>query len=91
MRYERECDPELITAIHGIVYEIRRLKAGVKEFYQKGTAPQDYLRTRLKKLYRDPAQLRSTAVYCKEFSSMDNLPVFGENCIREMKRNLPLM
>jgi hypothetical protein len=27
MRYERECDPELRTAIHGIVYEIRRLKA----------------------------------------------------------------
>jgi hypothetical protein len=89
MRYERECDPELITAIHGIVYEIWRLKAGVKEFYQNGTAPPDCLRTRLKKLYRNLAQFRSTAVYCKEFSSMDNLPVLGENCIREMKRNLP--
>ena len=89
LRYEKECDPELIAAIHGIIYEIWRLKSKVKEFYQKGTVPPDRIRTRLKQLYRNLAEFRSVAVYYKEFSSIENLLVLGENYIREQKRNLP--
>jgi hypothetical protein len=89
MRYEKECDPELIAAIHGVIYEIWRLKSKVRESCQNGNNPPDYLRSRLRQLYRNLAELRSIAVYYKEFSSIENLLVLGENYIREQKRNLP--
>lgn len=89
MRYEKECDPELIAAIHGIIYEIWRIKDKIKESYQKGNNPPAYLRTRLKSLYKSLAEFRSVAVYYKEFSSIENLLVLGENYIKDQKRNLP--
>jgi hypothetical protein len=89
LRYEKECDSELITTIHGIIYEIWRLKSKVREFYQKGNNPPDHIRIRLKQMYRNLAEFRSIAVYYKEFSSIENLLVLGENYIREQKRNLP--
>jgi hypothetical protein len=85
LRYEKECDPDLIAGIHGIIYEIWRIKAGI----QKESNPPAYLKSRLRKLYKDLAEFRSVAVYYKEFSSIENLLVLGENYIKQMKRDLP--
>jgi hypothetical protein len=89
LRYEKECDRELIAAIHGIIYEIWRLKTKITETSRAGNIPPGYLHKRLKQLYQSLAELRSAAVYYKEFSSIENLLVLGENYIREQKRNLP--
>ncbi|MDR1369884.1 MAG: hypothetical protein LBJ72_07135 [Dysgonamonadaceae bacterium] len=89
LRYEIECDPELIACIHGIVYEIWRIKTNINDSLQKGSNPPAYLKSRLKNLYKDLAELRSVAVYYREYSSIENLLVIGENYIRDMKRILP--
>ncbi|MDR2913420.1 MAG: hypothetical protein LBV74_01060 [Tannerella sp.] len=89
MRYEKECDPELIAAIHGIIYEIWRVKTRITNDLKQGTNPPEYLHTHLKQLYKRLAEFRSVAVYYKEFSSIENLLVLGESYIREQKRNLP--
>jgi hypothetical protein len=89
MRYEKECDSELIAGIHGIIYEIWHIKAKIKEHHQNGSNPPAYLETHLKSLYKSLAEFRSIAVYYKEFSSIENLLVLGENYIKDQKRNLP--
>jgi hypothetical protein len=89
LRYEKECDKDLIAAIHGIIYEIWRIKARIAKDRAAGVASPDYLTSQLRTLYRRLAEFRSIAVYYKEFSSIENLLVLGENYIREQKRNLP--
>lgn len=89
LRYEKECDPELIAGIQGVVHEIWRLKAKIRDYFLRGSDPPTYLKSHLRKLYKDLAELRSVAVYYKEFSSIENLLVLGENYIKQMKRDLP--
>ncbi|GAP73073.1 hypothetical protein SAMD00024442_6_28 [Candidatus Symbiothrix dinenymphae] len=91
LKYEKECDPELIATIQGIIFEIWRIKDRIKNDIAAAKTPPAYLRNTLKKLYKDLAELRSIAVYYKEFSSIDNLLVLGENYIKQMKRDLPPM
>ncbi|MDR1981338.1 MAG: hypothetical protein LBQ39_06955 [Tannerellaceae bacterium] len=89
LKYEKECDPELIATIQGIIFEIWKIKDRVKQLNAQGETPPAYLQSRLRKLYKDLAAFRSIAVYYKEFSSIENLLVLGENYIKQMKRDLP--
>ena len=89
LNYEKKCDPELIETIQGIVFEIWKTKSRIKESFEKQTQPPAYLRLYLKKLYKSLSEFRSVAVYYKEFSSIENLLVLGENYIKQMKRDLP--
>ncbi|MDR0685959.1 MAG: hypothetical protein LBF79_00650 [Dysgonamonadaceae bacterium] len=89
LKYEKECDPELIAAIHGLIYEIWQIKNRIRNDIKQGITPPGYLSTQLKTYYKRLAEFRSIAVYYKEFSSIENLLVLGENYIREQKRNLP--
>ena len=47
-----------------------------------------YLRNHLRRLDRALNQMRSVAVYYKEYSSIENLQLLGENYIKQMKRDL---
>ena len=89
LNYEKKCDPELIETMQGIVFEIWKIKSRIKESFEKQTQPPAYLRSYLKKLYKSLSEFRSVAVYYKEFSSIENLLVLGENYIKQMKRDLP--
>lgn len=89
LKYEKECDPELIKVIQGVIYEIWRTKERILTLNKEGKTVPAYLPSYLRKLYKDLAELRSVAVYYREFSSIDNLLVLGENYIKQMKRDLP--
>ena len=50
--------------------------------------PPDHLIKQIRTLDRQINQLRSVATYYKEYSSIENLELLGENYIRQMKRDL---
>ena len=88
LHYREKMDVELIDTIKATVYEIWRLKERVRSLRAKGEEVPDYLRTHLRRLDRDLNKMRSVAVYYKEYSSIENLQLLGENYIKQMKRDL---
>lgn len=88
LHYRDKMDPELIATIEGTVYEIWRTKERIRKLSAKGQPVPDYLKGYLRRLDRNLNQMRSVAVYYKEYSSIENLQLLGENYIKQMKRDL---
>lgn len=88
LHYRDEMDQELIEVIEGTIYEIWKIKKRIREMRQKGISPPPYLRGYLRNMDRTLNKLRSQAVYYKEYSSIENLALLGEDYIRKMKRDL---
>ena len=88
LHYKEKMDPELIAAIEALILRIYELKQRVRECRAKGVEPPAYCQSRIRKLDRQLNQLRSVAVYYKEYSSIENLQLLGENYIKQMKRDL---
>lgn len=88
LHYRDKMDPELIATIEGTVYEIWKTKERVRTLSAKGQPVPDYLKGYLRRLDRNLNQMRSVAVYYKEYSSIENLQLLGENYIKQMKRDL---
>lgn len=84
-RYRQECDEELVTVIHSLVLEewdiMRRIK-----MRGEPTAPE---KSELKKIRLYLAQLRSKTLLYREYSTIWNLQVLGEEYVKRMKRDLP--
>ena len=89
LNYKDKCDPELIETIQGLVYHIWGVKNKIQEQLKRGETPKPYLKDYLRVQYRDLARLASTAVFYKEYSSLENMQLLGEDYIRQMKRDLP--
>ena len=88
LHYRDKMDPELIKTIEATVYEIWRIKERIRSLNAKGAAVPDYLKGYLRRLDRDLNKMRSVAVYYREYSSIENLQLLGENYIKQMKRDL---
>lgn len=88
LHYKEKMDEELIDTIKGIVYEIWHAKERVRKFKSEGKEVPSYLKKYIRCLDRDLNRLRSVAVYYKEYSSIENLQLLGENYIKQMKRDL---
>lgn len=88
LHYREKMDPELIATIEATVYEIWRTKERVKELNAKGKEVPAHLKGYLRRLDRNLNKMRSVAVYYKEYSSIENLQLLGENYIKQMKRDL---
>ncbi len=88
LHYREKMDSELIATIEGTVYEIWRIKERIRAMRSKGEPIPDYLKGKLRKLDRQLNQMRSVAVYYREYSSIENLQLLGENYIKQMKRDL---
>lgn len=88
LHYREKMDVELIKGIEATVYEIWRQKQRIKEMKRKGQKVPEYLRKELRRLDADLNKMRSVAVYYKEYSSIENIQLLGENYIRQMKRDL---
>ncbi len=88
LHYKEKMDPELIAAIEALILRIYELKERVRDCRAKGMEPPTYCQSRIRKLDRQLNQLRSVAVYYKEYSSIENLQLLGENYIKQMKRDL---
>lgn len=88
LNYKNQMDEELIDTICGTVYEIWKVKQRILEATKSGKQPASYLKSYLIRLDRALNQFRSVAVYYKEYSSIENLQLLGENYIKQMKRDL---
>ena len=88
LHYEEKMDTELIDTIEATVYEIWKVKERIRTDRLEGRRPPDYLRKHLRHLDRQLNQMRSVAVYYKEYSSIENLQLLGETYIKQMKRDL---
>lgn len=86
--YREKMNPELIDTIKGIIYEIWKTKERIRELKRSSKPIPQYLRGYLRRLDTSLNKLRSVAVYYKEYSSIENLQLLGENYIRQMKRDL---
>lgn len=88
LHYKEKMDVELIETIKGLIYEIWQAKQKVKAYLERGEKPPHQLKYSIRKLDKELNQLRSVAVYYKEYSSIENLQLLGENYIKQMKRDL---
>lgn len=88
LHYEEKMDKELIATIEGTVYEIWRTKERIRKLNAKGVAVPPYLKSYLRRLDTNLNKMRSVAIYYKEYSSIENLQLLGENYIKQMKRDL---
>lgn len=88
LHYRDKMDPELIKTIEATVYEIWRTKERIRALNAKGEPVRPYLKGYLRRLDRDLNKMRSVAVYYREYSSIENLQLLGENYIKQMKRDL---
>lgn len=88
LEYEKKMDPQVIEAIEAGVYEIWRLKQKILEMRKAGVEPPAYLRNHLRRLDANINRLRSVATYYREYSSVENIELLGEQYLRDMKRDL---
>lgn len=88
LEYEKDMKPEIIKAIEAGVYEQWRLKQKILEMRAKGVEPPAYLRGHLRRLDQNINRLRSVATYYREYSSVENVQLLGEQYLRDMKRDL---
>lgn len=88
LHYKEKMDTQVIEAIEALVYDIWRLKERIKKIKEDGNNLPKSLIYQLRHKDRQLNQLRSVATYYKEYSSIENLQLLGENYIRQMKRDL---
>lgn len=88
LHYRDKMDPELIATIEGTIYEIWRIKERIRSLHANGEPVPDYLKGHLRRLDTSLNKMRSVAVYYREYSSIENLQLLGENYIKQMKRDL---
>lgn len=88
LHYRDKMDEELIRTIEATVYEIWRTKERIRSLNAANKPVPDYLKGYLRRLDRDLNKMRSVAVYYREYSSIENLQLLGENYIKQMKRDL---
>ena len=86
--YRDKMDDELIKTIEGTVYEIWRTKERIRSLNARGEQVPPYLKGYLRRLDTSLNKMRSVAVYYREYSSIENLQLLGENYIKQMKRDL---
>ena len=88
LHYKEQMDEELIATIEATVLKIWQTKDRIRAIKKSGGKVPDYLRGYLRRMDRDLNRMRSVAVYYKEYSSIENLQLLGENYIKQMKRDL---
>ena len=88
LHYKEKMDEELIETIKATIYEIWKTKERVRRLKSEGKAVPKYLKRYLRTLDTNLNKMRSVAVYYKEYSSIENLQLRGENYIKQMKRDL---
>lgn len=88
LHYKDKMDEELIETIKGTIYEIWRMKERVRDLRKHNKPVPPHLKKEIRHLDKQLNQMRSVAVYYKEYSSIENLQLLGENYIKQMKRDL---
>jgi hypothetical protein len=87
LNYQEHMDEELINTIQALVVEKYRLQQKSKQEGGWSSSLQKYYN----EIVKEMANLRSVAVYYREWSTVENLALLGEKYIRDLKRELPPM
>lgn len=88
LEYEKAMNPKIIDAIGAGVFEQWRQHQRIMELRAKGVEPPEWLKGHLRRLDREINRLRSVATYYREYSSVENVELLGEQYLRDMKRDL---
>ena len=88
LHYREKMDPELIATIQGTIYKIWETKERIARLKEQHQPIPQYLKGYLKWLDQSLNKFRSVAVYYKEYSTIENLQLLGEEYLRQMKRDL---
>ena len=88
LHYREKMDPELIETIQGTIFKIWQTKQHIADLKAKHQPIPEYLKGYLKWLDQSLNKMRSVAVYYKEYSTIENLQLLGEEYLRQMKRDL---
>ena len=85
LKYKDEMDPELVEVMEGLVYQIWVVRRRMVKSPER-TA---YYERQLQQLNAQLDSFRSKCLLYKEYTSVENLALLGEDFIRRMKRELP--
>ena len=85
LSYKDKQDPELVKVIEGIIFQIWK----IKQKLAKRPELHDAISKRLNELNAQLNFFRSNCLLYKEYSSIENLALLGEEFIRRAKRDLP--
>ena len=88
LHYREKMDPELIATIQGTIFKIWETKERIARLKEQHQPIPQYLKGYLKWLDQSLNKFRSVAVYYKEYSTIENLQLLGEEYLRQMKRDL---
>ena len=85
LNYKDKQDPELVRVIEGLVFQIWRLRQKLLKHPDRREA----IEQRIGEHRRQLNFLRSQCLLYREYSSIENLALLGEEFIRRAKRDLP--
>ena len=88
LHYREKMDQELINIIQGTIFKIWQTKQRIADLKEHRKPVPKYLKDYLIWLDRSLNKMRSVAVYYKEYSTIENLQLLGEEYLRQMKRDL---
>ncbi|MCR5314378.1 MAG: hypothetical protein K6E52_00580 [Bacteroidaceae bacterium] len=88
LHYKEKMDKEVIRGIEGLIYDIWKLKERMRSIKKGGGEVPKGMVYQLRHKDKQLNQLRSVATYYREYSSIENIQLLGENYIRQMKRDL---
>lgn len=85
LAYAGHADPELIKIIEGLVYKLWVLRRKASKSPEQAQA----IQRRIDEVRAQLSFFRSKALLYKEYTSIENLALLGEEFIRRAKRDLP--
>lgn len=85
LSYKDKQDPELVKVIEGLIFQIWKLRQKLVKHPEQ----HESLNNRLIELNRQLDFFRSKCLLYKEYSSIENLALLGEEFIQRAKRDLP--
>lgn len=87
LRYEEQMDKDLRDALEGLVWQIVK----TKQLKENNPEREQYYLKKLNELRSTANECRRHLTLYKEYSSLENFAILGEQFYRDCKRNLPAL
>lgn len=84
-----KCDPANVQLLEGLIASYTQLQQEVNQMVAQGNRPDANTVYRLRRLSKVINQLRADTLLYKEFSSIENIEILGEDFVRQCKRDMP--
>lgn len=84
-----KCDPTNVKLLEGLIASYTEMRKKVNGIIAEGRKPDAQTTFHLRQISKVINQLRADTLLYKEFSSIENLEILGEDFIRQCKRDMP--